>query len=83
MAKKMTPPTILKLLMEIPKNLNKTCPEKAKAIMVINATILAFLAVLLRFSLLNVFVIDIKIGIVPKGFINVKNEVKIKIANVK
>ena len=40
-----------------------------------NATILAFLAVCFRFSLLNEAVIDINIGIVPKGFINVKSAV--------
>jgi len=82
MAKKMTPPTILKLLTEIPKNLNSICPENAKAKIVIKATILAFFAVLLRFSILNDLVIDMKIGIVPNGFINVKKEVKTKIANV-
>lgn len=82
MAKKITPPTILKLLTDIPKNSNNSCPEKANAKIVANATIVAFLAVCLRLLLLKVEVIDIKIGIVPKGLIRVKKEVKMSNANV-
>ena len=44
--------------------------------MVKKATNVAFLAVRLRLGLLNEAVMDMKIGIVPSGFINVKNEVK-------
>ena len=44
--------------------------------MVKNATKVAFLAVCLRLCLLKVAVIDINIGMVPNGFIRVKNEVK-------
>lgn len=44
--------------------------------MVKKATKVAFLAVCLRRCLLKEAVIDINIGIVPNGFIRVKNEVK-------
>ena len=80
--KKIIPPTILKLFTEIPKNLNKIWPEKAKAIMVKKAINVAFFGVCLRLALLSVEVIDIKIGIVPNGFIRVKNEVKTNKAKV-
>ena len=49
--------------------------------MVKNATKVAFFAVCLRRSLLKVAVIDINIGMVPNGFIRVKNEVKTNKAN--
>jgi hypothetical protein len=50
--------------------------------MVIKATILAFFAVLFLFSSLKEAVIVMKMGMVPKGLIKVKKEVKTKIANV-
>jgi hypothetical protein len=75
MIKKITPPTTRKLSTEIPKNLNNNCPVNANAIMVKNDTIEAFLAVLFRSSTVKSAVIDINTGMVPNGFINVKNEV--------
>lgn len=50
--------------------------------MVKKATKVAFFAVCFRRALLSVEVIDIKIGIVPNGFIRVKNEVKTNKAKV-
>jgi len=82
MIKKMTPPTILKLLTEISKNLKSNYPENAKIRMVINETIEAFLAVLLRFAVSSLAVIVMKIGIVPRGFTKVKNDVKQSNPNV-
>ena len=79
--KKITPPTILKLLTEIPKKLNRRFPENANNIIVINDTIEAFFAVLVlcRFSISLVMVM--KIGMVPKGLIKVKKEVNARSAN--
>jgi hypothetical protein len=74
--KNITPPTILKLFTEIPKKLNNNWPEKAKKTIVMNETHEALLAVFFLFSLSNEDVIVIKIGIVPRGFISVKKEVK-------
>lgn len=67
-----------KLLTDIPKKLNSNCPEMAKPMITKKATIEAFLAMLVRFSLVRSAVIVIKTGIVPNGFINVKKEVKHK-----
>ena len=50
--------------------------------MVINATNVAFFAVCLRRLLLSVEVMDIKIGMVDKGFINVKKDVNTNKPNV-
>lgn len=65
-----------KLLTEIPKNLNNNCPEKAKTNNVINAAIIAFLAVLRWCFASKLEVIVINTGITPNGFINEKKEVK-------
>jgi len=79
--KKITPPTTLKLLTEIPKNLNSSCPEKAKSSNVISAAIEAFLAVRALFFSSSAAVMVIKTGIVATGFIKVKNATKLKIPN--
>jgi len=50
--------------------------------MVKKATILAFFAVLFLFLLLNDDVMVINIGIVPKGLIKVKKDVKTNMAKV-
>ena len=73
--KNITPPTTLKLFTEIPKKLNRSCPVKAKATIVISDTIEAFFAVLFLSTTDRSAVIDINTGIVPNGFIKVKSEV--------
>ena len=64
----------------MPKNLNKSCPVKAKAIIVIKAATEDFLAVLFLSLTDNSEVMDIKTGIVPRGLISVNKEVKHKSA---
>jgi hypothetical protein len=81
--KKITPPTILKLFTDIPKNLNNSCPEKAKRRRVMSAAIEAFFAVRALFLLSSDAVIVIKTGIVATGLINVKNATKLNTANVR
>jgi|TARA_R110002124_G_scaffold67937_11_gene184262 hypothetical protein len=76
--KKMTPPTILKLFTEIPKNLNSNCPERAKQMIMMKETKDAFLAVNLRSRSDKSVVMVKKIGIVPNGLIRVKKEVRHK-----
>ena len=76
--KNITPPTTRKLCTEMPKNLNNSCPVKAKAMIVISPTIEAFLAVRFLSATDSSVVIDRNIGIIPKGFMRVKNEVKHK-----
>jgi hypothetical protein len=78
MIKKITPPTILKLFTEMPKKENSNWPESAKAMIVINATMVAFLAVLFLSFTLSSAVMVIKMGILLSGLISVKNEVKHK-----
>ncbi len=80
--KNMTPPTILKLLTEIPKKLISSCPDRAKKMIIIKAIKEAFLATFVRSSFCKSEVMVIKIGITPSGFINVKNEVNPKSPNV-
>lgn len=74
--KNITPPTMRKLLTEMPKNLKRSCPEKAKARMVIIAATVAFFAVRVLSASLRVDVMVIKMVIIPSGFISVKKEVK-------
>ena len=76
MIKKITPPTIRKLFTEIPKKLNNNWPESAKPTIVKNPTTEAFFAVAFRCFISSSEVMVMKIGIVPKGLISVKNEVK-------
>jgi hypothetical protein len=72
----MMPPTIRKLLTDIPKNLKSNCPEKAKATRVIKATRLAFWAVFRLSSLVRLPVMERNTGMIPRGFISVIKEVK-------
>ena len=74
--KMMMPPAMRNPLVEIPKNLNKNWPENVKTINVINDTIVARRTMTRRCSSLMPFVMVRKTGIVPNGFVNVKNEVK-------
>ena len=76
--KNITPPTTRKLCTEIPKNLNSSCPVNAKARIVKNPIMEAFLAVRFLSATVRSAVIDKNMGIVPKGFMRVKNEVKHK-----
>jgi hypothetical protein len=77
----MTPPAIRKPLVEIPKKVNKNCPETVKTINVKKAIIVARRTIARRCSSLTPLVIVKKTGIVPNGFANVKNEVKHKRKN--
>ena len=71
-----TPPAIRKPFVEIPKNLKRNCPAKTKTIKVINETSVARLTIERRsFSVIPCVIVK-KTGIVPKGFVNVKKEVK-------
>ncbi len=72
----MIPPAILNPLVDIPKNLNKNCPEKINTIKVMKETMVARLMIPFRSSLDIPSVIFRKTGIVPKGFVNVKKDVK-------
>ncbi len=65
-----------KLFTDILKKLKKSCPLKAKNKTVKKAMITAFRAVLFLSFTVNSDVIDMKIGMVPRGLIRVKNEVK-------
>jgi len=76
--KKITPPTIRKLATEIPKKLNRMSPEKANRISVIKAVTTAFAAVCLRAWGVRSAVMVINTGIIAKGFMSVKKEVKAK-----
>mgnify|MGYP005636398951 CR=1 FL=1 len=64
------------------KKLNNIWPENAKAIIVKNATIVAFLAVCFLCCLLKEAVIVINIGMVPNGFMMVKKAVNARMAKV-
>jgi hypothetical protein len=76
MIKKITPPTTCKPATEIPKKVNKYSPRNAKSINTKAAVITAFKAVLLLSRFVNSDVIDKKTGMIPMGFIRVRNEVK-------
>ena len=72
----MTPPAILNPFVEIPKNLKRNCPAKTKTINVINETSVARLTIERRSLSVIPCVIVKKTGIVPKGLVSVKKEVK-------
>ena len=74
--KMIMPPAIRNPFVEIPKNLNRNCPEKVKTISVRNDTIVARRTMARRCSSLMPLVMVRKTGIVPNGFVSVKNEVK-------
>ena len=80
--KKMIPPTIRRLSMEIPKKRNNKSPEIAKNIMMRKETKEARRATFLRSFSSSSIVMVIKTGIAPNGLINVKNEVKQSNPNV-
>ena len=71
-----TPPAIRNPFVEIPKNLKRNCPAKTKTIKVINDTKVARLTMERRSLSVIPCVIVKKTGIVPKGLVNVKKEVK-------
>ncbi|SBW04388.1 hypothetical protein KL86DYS1_30827 [uncultured Dysgonomonas sp.] len=74
--KKMAPPTIRKLLTDIPNTLNKNCPEKAKTNTIISETTTArFATATLSFGSISE-VSPRKTGIALIGFIRVKKDVK-------
>lgn len=60
----------------MPKKRNRKSPEIANIIIIKNDTKDARKATLLRSASSNSIVIVIKTGIAPKGFVNVKNDVK-------
>jgi hypothetical protein len=67
----------------MPKKLKSNCPERAKMTMVTRATRVAFLAVrVLSFSLSSEVMV-MKRGMVLRGLIRVKNEVKHKSPKVR
>ena len=72
----MIPAAIRKPFVEIPKNLNKNWPQKVKPIKIRNEVMVARLIIRFRSSSLKPLVIVRKTGIVPKGFVKVKNDVK-------
>jgi hypothetical protein len=63
----------------MPKKLKSIFPENANATMVKKAIIVAFLAVFVRSFMVKLAVMVMKIGMVPRGLISVKNEVKTNI----
>ena len=78
--KNIAPPTILKLSTEIPKNLNRNCPEKAKPRIIRSAAKTARLAIR-SFSLRPISdVRPKKTGRILIGFTSVKNDVNTRSA---
>ena len=76
MIKNKTPPTTLRPATEIPKKLNKYSPAKAKRMSTDVAVINALMAVLLLSFFESSDVMVRKTGIIPIGFIKVRNDVK-------
>ena len=72
----MIPAAIRNPLVEIPKNLNKNWPQNVNEIKMKKEIIVARLTICRLSDSSNPFVIVKKTGIVPNGFVNVKNEVK-------
>jgi hypothetical protein len=75
------PPTIRRLLTEMPKKLKSNCPEMANAIITIAEIMDAFLAIWVLCWSVKSAVMVINTGIVPNGFMRVKKEVKHKRPN--
>ena len=76
----MIPAAIRKPLVEIPKNLNKNCPQKVKEIRIMNEIMVARFMICCRSDSSKPLVIVRNTGIVPNGFVKVKNDVKHKSA---
>lgn len=74
--KNIIPPAILRLSMEMEKNLKINCPAKAKTSRIMRETATAFIATFERSLGLKPLVIDMKIGIDPSGLIKLKKEAK-------
>ena len=75
------PAAIRKPLVDIPKNLNKNCPEKVKARSVIKEMIVARFHNMTPFFIIHSFSHSQNTGMVPNGLVNVKKEVKHSNAN--
>ena len=63
-------------LVEMPKNLNKNCPQKVKPNNIKKEVIVARFIIRLRSTSLKPLVMVRNTGIVPKGLVKVKKEVK-------
>ena len=69
-------------MVDMPKNLKRNCPEKVKTMSMMKEIMVALLTMRFRSSLPMPFVMVRKTGIVPRGLVSVKNDVKHSRANV-
>ena len=72
----MIPAAIRKPFVDIPKNLNRNCPQNVNAINMMKDMIVALFTMCLRSFSSRPLVMVRNTGIVPSGLVNVKNDVK-------